>query len=136
MLSRRVLLGSALTVASCRSKASEADNLAEDVAELVMFGFSGSTIASPSAQQLSRHVVGGRVKNIFFVLGNVGLPHELKELISLFHRGRFRPRLAIDHEGGVVQRLGPQHGFTALPKPRDIGRTKTASDAAQLYAKA
>jgi beta-N-acetylhexosaminidase len=138
VLSRRALIGgcSALALATRPSKAI-GDNLAEDVAEISMFGFSGSTAASASAQQLSRHVAGGRVKNIVFVLGNVGPLHELKEVVALFQRGApFKARLAIDHEGGAVQRLGPQHGCTALPRPLDVARTKTVQEALQLYAKA
>lgn len=50
-------------------------------------------------------------------------PNEVIQLVNRLQRGRRIPLfIAIDQEGGAVQRLNGAKGFTDLPSPEDVGK--------------
>jgi len=112
------------------------DEIAAAVAELLMLGFHGATARSFSARLLARQVRRGEVGGVFLVSQNIGTRADVAALLRLFREGAARPLIAIDHEGGVVQRLTPAHGFTRLPSARDMARSLTPEEVRQLYLKA
>lgn len=112
------------------------DALAAAVSDLLMVGFYGADVRSPSARLLARQVRRGQVGGVFFVAQNIGTRDEVKGLISLFSNGPGRPLIAIDHEGGVVQRLRKRHGFTHLLHARTVAATLTLDKARRDYARA
>jgi beta-N-acetylhexosaminidase len=110
------------------------DVLADAVAELLIVGFYGANARSPSARLLARQVQRGQVGAVFFVTQNVGTIDELAGLMRLFRTGSGQPLIAIDHEGGKVQRLREAHGATRLPAARTVAETLTPTEARKLYA--
>ncbi len=110
------------------------DELAAAVAELLLVGFYGASSASPSARLLARQVRRGQVGAVFFVNQNIGTAEEVAGLLRLFRSGTVRPLLAIDHEGGIVQRLTEVHGFTRVPAAREVAATMSPVEARALYA--
>jgi beta-N-acetylhexosaminidase len=112
------------------------DELAAAVAELLMVGFYGASSASPSARLLARQVRRGQVGAVFFVSQNIGTAEKVAGLLHLFRAGWARPLLAIDHEGGVVQRLTEAQGFTRVPAARDVAARMSPAEARSLYAQA
>ncbi len=109
------------------------DDLAAAVGELLLVGFYGASSASPSARLLARQVRRGQVGAIFFVNQNIGTIDEVAGLLRLFHTGKAWPLLAIDHEGGIVQRLTKAHGFTRVPAARAVAATMSPAEARLLY---
>lgn len=112
------------------------DALADAVSELLMLGFYGANARSPSARLLARQVQRGQVGGVFFVTQNIGGLDDLTDLLRLFRAGNARPLIAIDHEGGVVQRLTPAHGASRLPAARSVAETLSPQEARTLYARA
>jgi len=112
------------------------DKLAAAVGELLLIGFYGASSASPSARLLARQARRGQVGAVFFVDQNIGTAKEVAGLLRLFRSGASQPLLAIDHEGGIVQRLTAAHGFTLLPAARDVATTMSPAEARLLYAQA
>ena len=112
------------------------DSLAAALSDMLMIGFYGASPRSLSARLLARQVRRGQVGGVFFVNQNVGTRDEVAGLVRLFRAGGASPLLAIDHEGGVVQRLTEAHGFTRLPCARDVAAGMTAEQAEALYAQA
>jgi beta-N-acetylhexosaminidase len=110
------------------------DDLAAAVAELLVVGFYGANARSPSARLLARQVRRGQVGGVFFVTQNIGTIDELAGLMCLFRSGANQPLIAIDHEGGMVQRLTAAHGLTRLPAARTVAETLSPEKARQLYA--
>ncbi len=110
------------------------DELATAVAELLLVGFYGTNSASPSARLLARQVRRGQVGAVFFVSQNIGTAEEVADLLRLFRGGNVQPLLAIDHEGGIVQRLTGAHGFTRVPAARSVAATMSPAEARDLYA--
>ncbi len=102
-----------------------------------MLGFRGHTVQSYSARILAEHIVAGRVAAVCFVQGNIGSRKEVLELTQLFSRSaQSLPLIAIDHEGGSVQRLTARHGFTRLPSQQEVARGFPTDRARALYAQA
>lgn len=112
------------------------DELADAVAELLLIGFYGTNSASPSARLLARQVHRGEVRGVFFVGQNIGTTQDILDLLHIFSNSRARPLLAIDHEGGVIQRLKKAHGFTQVPSARKVAATMSQAEAQSLYARA
>lgn len=108
-----------------------------DLGELLMCGFSGTSPTSPSAQWLAQQIRAGRVAGALFVKENIGSVGDVVGLTQLFSRGApRRPILAIDHEGGAVQRLVRRHGLERLPSAKRVAATRTVDEARALYARA
>lgn len=112
------------------------DELASAVAELLLIGFYGASPTSPSARLLARQVRRGQVGAVFFVNQNISTAEELTDLLRLFRNGKTQPLLAIDHEGGIVQRLTKAHGFTCVPAARNVAATMSPTEARSVYAMA
>jgi len=112
------------------------DKLAAAVGDLLLVGFYGASAASPSACLLARQARRGQVGAVFFVNQNIGTADEVAGLLRLFRAGKAKPLLAIDHEGGVVQRLTEAQGFTRVPAARDVAATMSPAQARALYAQA
>ena len=110
---------------------------AVDVGEILMLGFGGHTVESPSALAAAGHIAGGRAAGVVFVKENVGTRKEVTALLRLFARDApAPPLLAIDHEGGAVQRLVERHGFTIIPSALKVAERYKPEEARELYAKA
>lgn len=112
------------------------DPLAEAVAELLLIGFYGADARSPSARLLARQIRRGQVGGVFFVTQNIGTRAGLGALLALFRAPGRCPLIAIDHEGGKVQRLKPDHGVSRLPPALTIARTLSPDAARKTYARA
>jgi beta-N-acetylhexosaminidase len=134
-LTRRIALGGLIAPPALRAEADSAPTLEQDVAAILMLGWTGHTVQSPSAQALAGHISAGRVGAVVFVKENVGSHQEVQSLVTLFTEAVV-PLIAIDHEGGVVQRLTERHGVSRLPSPRSVAGSLTPERAQALYAEA
>ncbi len=119
--------------------ASELSPLATNLAEMLLVGFRGNASTDPQAKALASWVASGRVGGVFFVKENVGQRKDAARLIKLFKDAATdatltEPLIAIDHEGGSVQRLVKRHGFTKLATANQVATTMTVEAAAALYA--
>jgi beta-N-acetylhexosaminidase len=102
---------------------------------MLMLCFIGSTTASVFAEILATHVAAGRVGGVVFDKSNVGSRQDIIELVRLFvTKAPSVPLIAIDHEGGSVQRLVKKHGFTRLPSALTVAQTLSLDQARSLYA--
>ena len=107
------------------------------VGELLIAGFSGSSTQSPSAQALAEQIHASAVGGVVFVKDNVGDKDDVLGLVRLFSAGAPRKVIvAIDHEGGAVQRLVEAHGCARLPSARQVTADHTVTEAQELYAEA
>lgn len=113
------------------------DPVAIAVSNILMLGFFGSKKSSFSAKLLARQVKYGQVNAVFFVGENVGDTEDLAGLKALFGNGNDATLLAIDHEGGAVQRLSKSHGVSKLPGALRIGSSRLSFNQVKaIYAQA
>ena len=107
----------------------DSPSLERMIGEMIMVGFRGMSLASdaPILSALKSGKVGGV---ILFSRDsgagrerNVNSMSQLQALTAQLRRAAGRPILiAVDQEGGKVQRLGPNHGFPAWPTALELGR--------------
>ena len=113
------------------------DPLATAVSNILMLGFFGSKKSSFSARLLARQVRHGQVNGVFFVGENIGDLNDLSGLKKLFNHSKHPTLLAIDHEGGAVQRLSQRHGVTKLPRALRVGSSNLSFHQVKaIYARA
>jgi beta-N-acetylhexosaminidase len=137
---RREVLGALIATgasALTTSCAQSTDPIATHIAEMLMLCFWGSTTRSISALLLANHLSAGRIGGVVFDKSNVGSREDVAELINLFSSSaRTVPLIAIDHEGGSVQRLDKKRGFSTLPSARTVAQTLSVDEARDLYSRA
>jgi beta-N-acetylhexosaminidase len=91
--------------------------LHELIGRLLFVGIPGPTLDATTQRTLEDLHVGG----VILFRRNVGTPAEITALIDALHALPSQPLVAIDHEGGRVQRLGEP--FTRFPPAALVGRT-------------
>ncbi len=131
-MARGMLVYHAAWVGMGRSRS----DLAAAVSDLLMIGFYGANERAPSARLLARQGQRGEVGGVFFVTQNIGTLQEVTGLLRLFRAGEHQPMIAIDQEGGIVQRLKEAHGMTPLPAAKVVAATMSPVQAREIYATA
>ena len=135
-LTRRNLLG-ALPLAVAAPYVTQARAAVSDsaIGAMLMLGFSGSASDAPAAQDLARHIAAGRVGGACLLGYNAKSRAGIESLTALFAgsgKGAV-PLIAIDQEGGAVQRLGPKLGYAAVPSAKIVAADDDAGSAQSRY---
>jgi beta-N-acetylhexosaminidase len=105
------------------------------IGQMLVLGFSGDAADAPGARRLAAHVAAGHVGGVCFLGHNAHSRAGVEGLARLFGTAGARNRtlIAIDHEGGAVQRLGPKLGYPYIPAARDVAANVGPDRAQSLY---
>lgn len=88
------------------------DEIRRMIGSRILMGFSSSVIDDRDILGfLEREEIGG----VILFDHNIESPQQLKQLIGEFRRAQPNALIAIDHEGGFVNRLRPEKGFVTFP---------------------
>jgi len=106
-------------------------SLSDMIGQMIMIGFNGFELRD--TDPLLASIQAGRVGNIILfersVHGgpkNIESPAQVRMLTSRLQKAAPRPLfIAVDQEGGRVQRLTPQRGFEGAPAAAVLGRGST-----------
>jgi len=93
------------------------------IGQMIMVGFPGDDEKDLGVitvrDQLAKGIVGG----VVLFPENIASPPQLKNLIAYLRNARSpRPFIAVDQEGGKVQRLNRWNGHTWFPSAQSVGR--------------
>lgn len=131
-----VALASGMALRPALAAPSEAEVLAA-LGQMLMLGFNGKSVRNKPAQKLAGWLRDGKAGGVCFVKNNVGSRKEVEALTALFRDGVAQPPLiAIDHEGGAVQRLRKPHGLARLPRALEVAGKYNPGQAREIYAEA
>jgi beta-N-acetylhexosaminidase len=110
----------------------EAALLHRQVGQMVLAGFKGTTPEDPQVQAVARAISEDRLGGVILFRHNIASPTQLKTLTSFLHRSSgTRPLfIAVDQEGGRVQRLTKERGFTDYFSHEEIARKNFSFDQA------
>lgn len=114
------------------------DKLGLMIGQMLMFGFYGTKPGHKGPQAIARHLCNGTIGGVFMLGHNVKGSDQVKALTALYRGAgaRTTPFIAIDHEGGMVQRLGRKLGYQSIPRPSTVAAKYSTKQARQLYRKA
>ncbi len=103
---------------------------------MLMLGFGGGSAEAESAQTLAAHIDKGTVGGVCFLGGNARSKAGVEGLTRLFaSAAKNSPTLiAIDQEGGAVQRLNAKIGYAAIPRAQAVAAQDSPAQAQSLYA--
>ena len=126
----------ALTMIASPSLAIE-QNLDHKIGQMLMLGFQGAAPASVGAQRLAAQIRRGEVGGVVMLGYNFKRKQAVKGLTSLFRKaaGGSKIFLAVDMEGGAVQRLGRKLGFPSIPSAWKVANRQTPLQAKKTYSK-
>jgi beta-N-acetylhexosaminidase len=131
---------------SCRAKAFDIelkkppDTVLESmIGQMIMVGFSGYRITDSDVIRVRDQLADGTVGGVVLYPENIGPPDQLRALTAFLRDARPTPVpfIAVDQEGGLVQRLTRQNGHLYIPSAWKVGRNPSFSDpesAVRLYA--
>jgi beta-N-acetylhexosaminidase len=108
------------------------------IGQMIMVGFLGNSENDrgviAAREQLSKGIIGG----VLLYPENIGSPDQLRALTGYLRNAKTFPRpfIAIDQEGGLVQRLRRRNGYAYFPSALSVGRNPSFASldgAVKLY---
>jgi len=109
------------------------------IGQMIMVGFSGYRITDSDVIRVRDQLADGTVGGVVLYPENISPPDQLRALTAFLRDARPTPVpfIAVDQEGGLVQRLTRQNGHLYIPSAWKVGRNPSFSDpesAVRLYA--
>lgn len=107
--------------------------LAERVGDMLLMGFIGSHSETEGAGIIDAHLAARRIGGVLFLRHNVRSREGAEGSAARFRATNPSAWMAIDQEGGLVQRLSRDLGFTHLPRAMQVAEARSPEAAAELY---
>ena len=98
------------------------ERLRHSIGQMIITGFSGNDVTSPDFQRALNNLQNGIIGGILFLPKNIASREKLKNMIKMVQACTCPavPLIAVDEEGGIVERLGEQIGFEEIPSPEEL----------------
>ncbi|WP_420431166.1 glycoside hydrolase family 3 N-terminal domain-containing protein [Hyphobacterium sp.] len=116
--------------------AKSAQPLRAKAARMLMLGFIGDNPDTDGARQIADHLANDRIGGVLFLRHNVRSRSGVEGLTAQFREQAPDAWMAVDQEGGAVQRLSGDLGYSAIPRAHIVSQEKTVAEARDLYAAA
>ena len=111
-----------------------ADELEAMIGSLLITGFDGKNLEEPKVQSRLEQAKAGKIGGLLILKRNIATPEALAQMNAAFQKASPHGLLiAIDMEGGLVQRLGPKEGFAKLPRAYWLAQNHSPSDVGTLF---
>ncbi|MCF3934623.1 hypothetical protein L1787_14555 [Acuticoccus sp. M5D2P5] len=96
------------------------------IGQMLMVGFTGDDVDEAGTNLIARHIAAGRLGGVLFFGQNISDADAVKRMTEAFRAASpDRPvLLAVDQEGGRVERLTKAVGFQETPSARAIGMNR------------
>lgn len=109
------------------------------IGQMIMVGFVGSSERDPGVAAVRDQLAKGTIGGVVLYPENIGAPHELRALTAFLRNAKSAPPpfIAVDQEGGHVQRLTRRNGHRYFPSALSVGRNPSFASlesAVRLYA--
>ncbi len=136
--SRRDVLGWTASAAALMGAPSIAEtlpgmSLSEKLGEMLLMGFIGSTADTAGADVIEAHLQARRIGGVLFLRHNVRSAEGAEGLAARFRAAAPKAWMALDQEGGLVQRLSRDLGYTWIPRAMQVVEERGLDGASDIY---
>lgn len=108
---------------SISSQARIKATLTRKIGQMLMIGFPGSAPRGAWARHIRGDIRAGKIGGVILFEHNIQSPRQLAALTNYLRKGApSLPFIAVDQEGGKVQRLRQRNGFFDTPGARSLSR--------------
>jgi beta-N-acetylhexosaminidase len=107
------------------SAAIKDEALRRSVGQMIMVGFYGVNNTDPRFRHIIEDLESGVIGGVLFLARNVQSKLELETMVREVRRCNcsISPLIAVDEEGGTIERLEERYGFRHTPSAAEIGRS-------------
>lgn len=106
----------------------------QQIADKLIIGFHGTSVEDPGVAKLCAQLKAGQVGGVILFSYNIINAEQTKKLVADLKSAAGRDIwVAVDQEGGRVQRLGQSKGFTNYLSPLQVAKTMTPEQAYDHY---
>ena len=115
------------TFATARAEpiaATQAPSLEQMAGQMIMTGFQGTSPGDPAVQQIGRQLREGIIGGVILYAYNIQSREQVRRLTAFLSDQcpGASPFIAVDQEGGLVQRLTAANGFGNTPSASSMAR--------------
>jgi beta-N-acetylhexosaminidase len=140
-LTRRALLlgaGGAAAATVAGIGLGRAASLESMIGQLLLVGFPGPETGDVWPARLVAQLAKGQASGVVFLRHNVTSRKAVSAVAQRFRRSGapLTPLVAVDQEGGAVQRLSSKLGYADIPRAKIIAASMSPAQAKDVYAKA
>jgi len=110
-------------------------SLDEMIGQMIIVGFKGNSTFSKGFRKVSNELKEGKISGVIFFEDNIKNKENLDEMTQILYSARMaaRPFIAIDMEGGQVQRMNNKNGFKDYPSAQKIAKELDLKKAGEMY---
>jgi beta-N-acetylhexosaminidase len=130
------LLFALIALALCGGSAL-AQSLEQMAGQMIIVGFQGDDAGDKSVKALAAELAAGDIGGVMYLKPNVKSLAAVKEMNAAFRAASpdLPPFITLDQEGGAVERLTADVGFTEVPNARTVAAEDSPEQAEVLYGK-
>lgn len=117
------------------NKKMAATPLRQKIGQMIMVGMHGTTPQDAEVAVLLSQLEKGYIGGALFFAYNIESPQQVQKLTQAIKavKAPLPPFIAVDQEGGKVQRLKKQNGFMDFASPYQVAHTKSVEEAQAYY---
>jgi beta-N-acetylhexosaminidase len=112
-----------------------AQSLEQMAGQMIMVGFVGDSASDTSVKAVRAEIAAGELGGIMYLKPNVASRQAVVAMNEAFRAASpdLPPFIALDQEGGSVERLTEAVGFTEVPNARTVASSDSPAEARQVY---
>ncbi|MFV9875554.1 MAG: glycoside hydrolase family 3 N-terminal domain-containing protein [Rickettsiales endosymbiont of Dermacentor nuttalli] len=108
-------------------------NLEQKISNMIIIGFHGRYPSDPGVKRVIFYLEQGIIGGVILYKYNIESPQQLKNLIDSFKKVNRDIFIAVDQEGGKVERLSKDKGFKGYPTAACVAKEYSLKQAEELY---
>lgn len=134
---RRLTLAVLATLAALTAGPAHAQSLEQMAGQMIVVGFAGDSVGDKSVAALRADIAAGTLGGVMYLKTNVASLKAVRQMNAAFREASpaLPPFLTLDQEGGAVERLTSDVGFTEVPNAETVAARNNPAGAEAIYAR-
>lgn len=114
----------------------QAQTLEQMAGQMIIVGFEGDSAGDAGVRAVTAELAAGRLGGVMYLKKNVASLNAVRDLNAAFRAATpgLPPFITLDQEGGAVERLTKDVGFTEIPNAATVAQRNSPEQAEAIYA--